>query len=58
MSTSEPSASILPEPVSSDTYSNPSTETKPKREYVIQILNAIEELKRDEWNALLDANSR
>ena len=35
-----------------------SAEMKPKREYVIQILNAIEELKRDEWNALLDANSR
>ena len=35
-----------------------SAEIKPKREYVIQILNAIEELKRDEWNALLDANSR
>ena len=35
-----------------------SAEMKQKREYVIQILNAIEELKRDELNALLDANSR
>ena len=31
---------------------------KPNREYSIQILNAIEELNREEWNNLLDENSR
>lgn len=33
-------------------------EDKPNREYSIQILNAIEELKREDWNGLLDENSR
>ena len=33
-------------------------ENKPNREYSIQILNAIEELKREDWNGLLDENSR
>ena len=33
-------------------------EEKPNREYSIQILNAIEELKREDWNGLLDENSR
>jgi hypothetical protein len=35
-----------------------SEEDKPNREYSIQILNAIEELKREDWNGLLDENSR
>ena len=33
-------------------------EEKPNREYSIQILNAIRELKREDWNGLLDENSR
>jgi hypothetical protein len=33
-------------------------EEKPNREYSIKILNAIQELKREEWNGLLDENSR
>ena len=35
-----------------------SVEDKPNREYSIQLLNAIEELKREDWNGLLDENSR
>lgn len=44
--------------LSESTATTTAEEEKPNREYSIQILNAIRELKRDDWNGLLDENSR
>jgi hypothetical protein len=47
------------ESILSESTAPPTAEDeKPNREYSIQILNAIRELKREDWNGLLDENSR
>ena len=51
----DPMDSLLDE---KSTVADSLEEDKPNREYSIQILNAIEELKREDWNGLLDENSR
>lgn len=57
-SANDADASPLIDSVCDDAVTTSSEEEKPNRAYSTQILNAIEEINRDEWNALLDANSR